>query len=504
MRPTTRRPAALVAAIALAATGCVGGGPDDTEPQRSAAAPGDDAEPDGDGPDGIGEGAAGEARLIDHRDVLGTAAATSEDRDGLSLAVVQVERLDDNAIAVSFQLVNDGDDEQSVSRLFGALRARNMTIEAEGRRAGPLDEEGDSTWSMTSSGAQLSGSLDPGDKKGYQAVFADLGTDTIAFTAGGFEPVEDLPVADATPAGITDGLVATIHELSIDGVRIDIRPLERSDDLVALRMTLHNDADGRYTGVAARAALEHSWRDGGRALGTLGNVSLIDPATGRRHLPVRDDDGLCWCDSSYQTRAGDSSELTVVYGAPEGDVASLYLPEFGTVPLLPVVDVDGWTNLTINDDPVEEQIVVDRDDRPRLVSTLEELDGDTVTRATRSGADSTDVALASDVLFDVDADQLRSDADPLLDDLVAQLEQVQVSAPIRIEGHTDSTGSRSHNQDLSERRAASVLAAIEQRLSRTDLTFEVEGFGQSQPAVEEESDADRQRNRRVEIRIPTG
>ncbi len=78
--------------------------------------------------------------------------------------------------------------------------------------------------------------------------------------------------------------------------------------------------------------------------------------------------------------------------------------------------------------------------------------------------------------------------------VLAEYEQTVVE----VAGHTDSTGSDAHNQQLSERRATSVssyLAAqgvINQRL----ITL---GLGEARPIADNGSMAGRQTNRRVEI-----
>jgi outer membrane protein OmpA-like peptidoglycan-associated protein len=67
-----------------------------------------------------------------------------------------------------------------------------------------------------------------------------------------------------------------------------------------------------------------------------------------------------------------------------------------------------------------------------------------------------------------------------------------------VQGHTDSTGSTSYNQRLSERRAGSVANYLEDlgvRGSRIDAI----GYGESRPKASNSSSSGRQRNRRVEI-----
>jgi outer membrane protein OmpA-like peptidoglycan-associated protein len=69
-----------------------------------------------------------------------------------------------------------------------------------------------------------------------------------------------------------------------------------------------------------------------------------------------------------------------------------------------------------------------------------------------------------------------------------------------IVGHTDATGSDEHNMTLSERRAASAannLAAP--GVARTRLRST--GRGESEPVASNDTEADRQKNRRVEVAI---
>ena len=69
---------------------------------------------------------------------------------------------------------------------------------------------------------------------------------------------------------------------------------------------------------------------------------------------------------------------------------------------------------------------------------------------------------------------------------------------MQIAGHTDSVGSDSYNQDLSERRALSVrdyLAAG--GFPRSQMT--AVGFGESQPIAPNDTPAGRAANRRVVI-----
>jgi len=103
----------------------------------------------------------------------------------------------------------------------------------------------------------------------------------------------------------------------------------------------------------------------------------------------------------------------------------------------------------------------------------------------------------SDVLFDTDRATLKPGAREKL----ARIAGVLLTYPgleIEVEGHTDSVGRDEYNQDLSERRAASVRNyLVSQGIPRE--TIEAMGFGESRPVVGNETAAGRQRNRRVEL-----
>jgi len=71
---------------------------------------------------------------------------------------------------------------------------------------------------------------------------------------------------------------------------------------------------------------------------------------------------------------------------------------------------------------------------------------------------------------------------------------------VEVAGHTDSTGSESYNQQLSERRASSVARYLGTRNVRTDRLIEV-GMGELRPIASNDTEAGRQQNRRVEITL---
>ncbi|MEQ8205274.1 MAG: OmpA family protein [Woeseia sp.] len=69
---------------------------------------------------------------------------------------------------------------------------------------------------------------------------------------------------------------------------------------------------------------------------------------------------------------------------------------------------------------------------------------------------------------------------------------------VEVAGHTDSTGSDSYNQGLSERRAGSVSRYLQTQGINSQRLITV-GMGESRPVADNSSESGRQSNRRVEI-----
>lgn len=109
------------------------------------------------------------------------------------------------------------------------------------------------------------------------------------------------------------------------------------------------------------------------------------------------------------------------------------------------------------------------------------------------------VITLGDVLFGSGKSQLKPGGAHNLQKLVDFLDQYP-QRNVLIEGHTDSIGSDSLNQRLSERRANAVRnALIGQGISSDRIT--TYGYGKEFPVADNDTAANRQLNRRVEIVI---
>ena len=109
------------------------------------------------------------------------------------------------------------------------------------------------------------------------------------------------------------------------------------------------------------------------------------------------------------------------------------------------------------------------------------------------------MTLQEDVLFQTDSDVLRPGALDRLRPLAAYLRD-NGGVRVAIDGFTDSRGSDAHNQDLSERRAASVRTAFDQ-MGVTSARFRIRGHGEQDPVATNTTPAGMRLNRRVEVTL---
>jgi outer membrane protein OmpA-like peptidoglycan-associated protein len=103
----------------------------------------------------------------------------------------------------------------------------------------------------------------------------------------------------------------------------------------------------------------------------------------------------------------------------------------------------------------------------------------------------------SDVLFDSGKFTLR----PLAREKLAKISGIVLAYPtlmLAIEGNTDSVGTESYNQVLSEKRAEGVRSYLtEQGVPQSSTT--ATGLGKTQPVASNATSEGRQQNRRVEL-----
>jgi outer membrane protein OmpA-like peptidoglycan-associated protein len=119
--------------------------------------------------------------------------------------------------------------------------------------------------------------------------------------------------------------------------------------------------------------------------------------------------------------------------------------------------------------------------------------------AVRREGDLLAVTLKGDVTFDYDSAVVKPGAYSEIDRIANVMRQYP-DTYIQVEGHTDSTGSEEYNLELSARRAVAVKNLLVQK-GVSPSRIETVTFGESRPIATNETEAGRQMNRRVEIKI---
>jgi len=110
------------------------------------------------------------------------------------------------------------------------------------------------------------------------------------------------------------------------------------------------------------------------------------------------------------------------------------------------------------------------------------------------------ITLDSGILFDVDKYNLRPEAQEILKNLAVVLKEADIKS-FEIDGHTDSDASDEYNKTLSDNRAKSVKEFLSSQGVKANII--TNGYGESKPIASNDTPEGKQKNRRVEIIIPT-
>lgn len=258
----------------------------------------------------------------------------------------------------------------------------------------------------------------------------------------------------------------------------------------------------------------------------MADVAVVDLEGQRAYTPVIDD-GSCLCSDFLDALPSDSEDGV---GPPPGKAYVMYavLPElpkdldtasvkvagkvFTDVPvdngaMTPEVDAEesiligtGWPKVQTSD-------IQDIDDLNRFIYPLSK-NSALLNSAVSSRDDkkATNIDIASDVLFNVDKDNLTSKAKKEIKAAAKEVKGAKgdkAAATITITGHTDSDGADRHNQKLSERRAKAVAKEIEPLLPNS-VEITTAGKGETEPIESNGTNAGKAKNRRVTITVPGG
>lgn len=103
--------------------------------------------------------------------------------------------------------------------------------------------------------------------------------------------------------------------------------------------------------------------------------------------------------------------------------------------------------------------------------------------------------------FGSNSDEILDDSSGILDHIAEALNNHAELTTVHVVGHTDSTGDDAHNLDLSDRRAAAVVAALQERGVKQSI--DARGAGEGEPTCSDDSDECHEKNRRVEFIVAT-
>lgn len=117
----------------------------------------------------------------------------------------------------------------------------------------------------------------------------------------------------------------------------------------------------------------------------------------------------------------------------------------------------------------------------------------------RTDEDELKVTMRNEILFDFNSASLRSSSRDELREM-ADVFNRYGDTTIVVAGHTDSIGSTSYNDRLSDRRADSVASYL-QNLGVRGSRIDAIGYGELRPKASNETSSGRQQNRRVELYV---
>ena len=197
----------------------------------------------------------------------------------------------------------------------------------------------------------------------------------------------------------------------------------------------------------------------------------------------------------------DGLRLQFGHAAPEAgvDTIGLLLPGW-YLEAIPVVEgeVPELGGDPERDVPLEE-LISEIDEAPviALEGYAKRLEGGV---QTIESTEKLEIRLDGDVLFDSSSYEIDDRAEKVLDAAAESIGAYE-GGVVDVVGHTDDVGGDAENQTLSEQRAQAVVEALGARLDTSVYVLRPDGRGESEPLVPNDSDANKQLNRRVTLTL---
>ncbi|PZP14211.1 MAG: hypothetical protein DI611_12760 [Brachybacterium faecium] len=301
----------------------------------------------------------------------------------------------------------------------------------------------------------------------------------------------------------TRTLVTSLAELEID-----VLPVVRAGahcvltvDVTALRLPEGEDSLllHRFSGDATLArgpVYPEDWAA----------VRLVDAGGAQVRLAATDEEhtisGRGSGDALFAKTTRDGVRRQLIFAAPGDDVQHIgvllpgwYLPE---VPVIDgaVPDVDPIDEEELPDVEAMLAAVADAPVLP-LEGYSRQLDG--VVEVIES-TEQIEIRLAGDILFDSSSSSLDDRADDVLEAAARTLRSYD-GGVVDVVGHTDDVGEEADNLVLSENRAEAVAEDLADRVDPGAYELRTDGRGEKQPLAPNDSDENRQKNRRVTLTL---
>ena len=273
-------------------------------------------------------------------------------------------------------------------------------------------------------------------------------------------------------------------------LKVTVGPAVVSNDVMVVPLAAHLDKAGSSSPSSSGFGLNLVWNSTGNFTGADG-VRLVDFDAGTVQATFKassESDGL--------TDKEPDVTLHALFKPVDVSTINVLVPESGLFEGVPVVR-DGKLSEDAKKALDRANDTESSPDPVALETFTASVDGASDTRVTGK---SVTITLASDVLFDSDSADLSAQADTTLKKAADQL-STYPGGQVTIVGHTDDVADDAHNQDLSQRRAQAVSDRLGQLASMSAYSVSVSGKGESEPRVPNDSDENRQLNRRVEITL---
>ena len=110
--------------------------------------------------------------------------------------------------------------------------------------------------------------------------------------------------------------------------------------------------------------------------------------------------------------------------------------------------------------------------------------------------------MKSDLAFAKSSADLSAAAKVAIDKIAAHVREAKLKGTIFIHGYTDNLGSAESGRELSQRRAEAVAQYLRAGLGDYEILISAIGHGENNPIASNDTEAGRQKNRRVTITLP--